>query len=88
MLIRSVVAAFAVIVAAPALPAQSFTAPDEIPIERCDRLPVVRVRIGSAEMRFLVDTGATSTLNLKSFNTGRVKLLPIRRSGFDEFSTR
>jgi hypothetical protein len=41
-------------------------AAEEIPIERCDRLPMVRVRIGSAELRFLVDTGATSMLNLKS----------------------
>lgn len=56
--------------------AQSVTA-DEIPIERCDKLPVVKVRIGSAEMRFLVDTGATSTLNLKSFNTGRAKEIQV-----------
>jgi len=57
--------------------AQSVTASDEIPIERCDKLPVVKVRIGSADMRFLVDTGATSTLNLKSFNTGRVKEIQV-----------
>jgi hypothetical protein len=77
MLIRSVLAAFAVIMAAPALPAQSFTASDEIPIERCDRLPIVKVRIGSTEMRFLIDTGATSVLNLKSFNTGHVKEIQV-----------
>ena len=59
------------------LSAQSVKGSDEIPIERCDRLPMVRVRIGLAEMRFLVDTGATSTLNLKSFNTGRMKEIQV-----------
>lgn len=49
----------------------SVTTPEEIPIERCDLLPVVKLRVGSAEMRFLVDTGATSMLNLKSFSGGR-----------------
>lgn len=63
--------------AATRLSAQSVKASDEIPIERCDRLPMVRVRIGLAEMRFLVDTGATSTLNLKSFNTGRTKEIQV-----------
>jgi hypothetical protein len=50
---------------------RSGTTPEEIPIERCDRLPMVKVLVGSAEMRFLVDTGATSMLNLKSFSGGR-----------------
>ena len=79
MPIKAVVAVFVLLshMAAPTSSAQSVTASDEIPIERCDRLPVVRVRIGSAEMRFLVDTGATSTLNLKSFNTGRRKEIQV-----------
>ena len=51
--------------------------PNEIPIERCDRLPVVAVRIGSSEMRFLVDTGATSVLNVKSFTSGRTKEIQV-----------
>src|SRR3981081_1802018 len=42
----------------------------EIPIERCDHLPVVRARIGKTEVRFLLDTGATTVLNLKSFAGG------------------
>ena len=50
---------------------------NEVPIERCDRLPVVKVRIGSTEMRFLVDTGATTVLNLKSFTAGRIKDIQI-----------
>jgi len=45
----------------------------EIPIERCDLLPVVTVRIDDADMRFLLDTGATSMLNLKTFSSGRSK---------------
>ena len=60
-----------------ALFAQSTTAPNEIPIERCDRLPIVKVRIGSTEMRFLVDTGATSMLNIKSFSGGNVKEIQV-----------
>jgi hypothetical protein len=35
------------------------------------------VRIGSAEMHFLVDTGATSMLNLKSFNSGQMKEIQV-----------
>jgi len=57
--------------------AQSTPAPNEVPIERCDQLPVVKVHIGSTEMRFLVDTGATTMLNLKSFATGRVKEIQV-----------
>lgn len=45
-------------------------AADEVPLERCDRLPVVAVQVERAKMRFLVDTGATSVLNLKSFPEG------------------
>jgi ketosteroid isomerase-like protein len=58
------------------LHAQS-TSTTEIPIERCDRLPTVKVRIGSTEMRFLVDTGATTILNLKSFAGGKSKQIEI-----------
>jgi hypothetical protein len=43
---------------------------DEIPIEKCDLLPVVRVKIAGSEMRFLLDTGATTILNLHSFASG------------------
>src|SRR5713226_2793114 len=60
-----------------ALFAQSAAAPNEVPIERCDRLPVVKVRIGSTDMRFLVDTAATTMLNLKSFTGGRVKDIQV-----------
>jgi hypothetical protein len=45
----------------------------EIPIERCDTLPVVPVAVDGMDMRFLVDTAATSMLNLKSFSGGSSK---------------
>ena len=61
----------------PAIFAQSAPTTNEVPIERCDQLPVVKVRIGSVEMRFLVDTGATTMLNLKSFAGGRVKEVQV-----------
>jgi hypothetical protein len=53
------------------------SAPDEIPIERCDRLPVVKAHVGAAEVRFLLDTGATTTLNLKSFSGGQIKEIHV-----------
>jgi SnoaL-like protein/aspartyl protease len=49
----------------------------EIPIERCDLLPVVKVRIDGTDMRFLLDTAATSMLNLKSFSSGRSKEIEV-----------
>jgi len=45
----------------------------EIPLERCDALPVIEVRVGGQPMRFLVDTAATSFLNLKSFAEGKAR---------------
>lgn len=50
---------------------------EEIPIERCDVLPVVRVRIDGSDMRFLLDTAATTTLNIKSFAQGRSKKIEV-----------
>ena len=55
------------------LNAQEIPPSNEIPIERCDLLPVVKVRIDGANLRFLLDTGATTMLNLKSFSSGRSK---------------
>jgi ketosteroid isomerase-like protein/predicted aspartyl protease len=43
----------------------------EIPLEHCDSLPVMEVSVGGQPMRFLVDTAATSILNLKSFAAGK-----------------
>ena len=57
--------------------AQEVAANEEIPIERCDRLPVVKVMVGKSELRFLVDTGATTILNMKSFAKGQVKEIAV-----------
>jgi SnoaL-like domain/Aspartyl protease len=50
---------------------------EEIPLERCDVLPVVILRIDGAEMRFLVDTGATTMLNIATFSKGRSKDIAV-----------
>jgi hypothetical protein len=57
--------------------AQDPVSAEDIPIERCDVLPVVKVHIDGAEMRFLLDTAATTTLNLKSFSSGRSKQIQV-----------
>lgn len=50
---------------------------DEIPIERCDRLPVVIVKAAGESRRFLLDTAATTILNLKAFTSGESKQVRI-----------
>lgn len=57
--------------------AQDSAAKDEIPLERCDRLPIVKVHVAGKDMHFLVDTAATTLLNLKSFAGGRSKQVHI-----------
>ena len=52
-------------------------AAEEIPLERCDKLPVMKVRIDGADFRFLVDTGATTFLHLKAFSNGRSSKIKI-----------
>jgi hypothetical protein len=59
------------------LAAKGSEAPDEIPIEKCDMLPVVRLKIAGSEMRFLLDTGATTILNLRSFASGVSKEIQV-----------
>jgi Aspartyl protease len=55
---------------APSLRAQTPPSESEIPLQRCDRLPVAVVYVNKLEKRFLVDTAATSMLNHKSFRSG------------------
>jgi len=43
---------------------------EEIPLTACDALPMVEVSIGGMKFSFLLDTAATSTLNLGSFSHG------------------
>lgn len=50
---------------------------EEIPLESCDHLPVVQVRISGMSFLFLVDTAATSMINLKSFAHGEPRRFAI-----------
>jgi hypothetical protein len=50
---------------------------EEIPLETCDHLPVIQVRVSGARFLFLVDTAATSMLNLKSFFHGDERTVAI-----------
>jgi ketosteroid isomerase-like protein len=43
----------------------------ELPLERCDVLPMIEVQVAGLHKFFLVDTAATSMLNLESFDTGQ-----------------
>jgi hypothetical protein len=59
------------------LAAPSGVAQMEIPLEHCDRLPVVILQVDKEERRFLVDTAATSFLNAHSF-TGEHKQVRVQ----------
>ena len=50
---------------------------EEIVIVTCDVLPVVEVRISGLSFHFLVDTAATSMLNLSSFAAGETKTVAV-----------
>lgn len=50
---------------------------EEIPLETCDRLPVVQSSIAGMKFLLLVDTGATSMLNLKSFPHGDAQRISV-----------
>ena len=50
---------------------------EEIPLETCDRLPVVQGSIAGMKFLLLVDTGATSMLNLKSFPHGDAREISV-----------
>src|SRR5215470_2609104 len=50
---------------------------EEIPLQKCDVLPVVVAKIGSTEVHLLLDTGATSILNLKSFDSGSLTKVTV-----------
>jgi SnoaL-like domain len=45
----------------------------ELPLERCDALPVIHVQVAGLDKWFLVDTAATSILNLESFAAGQAR---------------
>ena len=50
--------------------AQDARSTQEIPLSRCDRLLLIDVTVGGRGYHFLVDTGATSMLELRSFSGG------------------
>lgn len=50
---------------------------EEITLESCDQLPVVQVKVSGVKYLFLVDTGATSMLNLKSFFHGDARSIAV-----------
>jgi hypothetical protein len=52
-------------------------AQDKVQLEHCDVLPIIPVRIDGPPMRFLLDTGATTILNINSFSQGRSKEIQI-----------
>ena len=58
--------------------AQSPVNSSEIPLQRCDRLPVVILQINGSDQRFLIDTAATSMLNEKSFTSGHSKEVRVQ----------
>jgi ketosteroid isomerase-like protein len=57
--------------------AQTHDRKDEIPIERCDRLPVVTMKVAGQNRRFLLDTAAVTFLNRNSFASGEPGQLHI-----------
>ncbi|MBI3476146.1 MAG: aspartyl protease family protein [Acidobacteria bacterium] len=67
----------ATILAATLAFAQQSTSNEEIPIGRCDVLPVVQVKVAGQDMRFLLDTGATTILNLKAFSAGTSRKISV-----------
>lgn len=58
--------------------AQTPAASTEIPIQHCDRLPVVILRVDKEDKRFLVDTAATSFLNAKSFTGTNMREVQVQ----------
>lgn len=52
-------------------PAQEGGTAALVPLKYCDRLPILMVQVDGEDLRFLVDTAATSMLNIKSFRGGR-----------------
>ncbi len=52
-------------------------AAQEIPLKHCDKLPIIEVSVGSQSMVFLVDTAATSILNLQSFTQGETRDIQV-----------
>jgi len=52
-------------------------AAEDVPLHTCDRLPVVDVTVSGLQYLFLVDTAATSMLNLGSFSHGDPRKMSV-----------
>jgi ketosteroid isomerase-like protein len=75
---RSFPALLPLLVASFALAISSLPAAgQEIPLKHCDSLPVIDVAVGGRSMLFLVDTAATSILNLQSFTEGKTRDIAV-----------
>lgn len=59
------------------IPEMLRSSPEKIPIEYCDVLPVIRVQVEDSSLLFLVDTAATSMLNICSFAKGRSTAIQV-----------
>jgi ketosteroid isomerase-like protein len=58
--------------------AQTSANATEIPLQHCDRLPIVILQVDKTDKRFLIDTAATSMLNEKSFPRGSTKEIRVQ----------
>ena len=77
-LLASIIAGSSLFPAAHSAPPQTPANGTEIPLQRCDRLPIVILRADNVDKRFLVDTAATSLLNEKSFPRGPNRAIRIQ----------
>jgi ketosteroid isomerase-like protein len=77
-LLVCVIAGLSLFPAAHSAPAQIPANGTEIPLQRCDRLPIVILRVDNVDKRFLIDTAATSLLNEKSFPRGHNRAVRIQ----------
>jgi ketosteroid isomerase-like protein len=77
-LLACLIAGLSLLPAVHSAPPQTPTNETEIPLQRCDRLPIVILRADNIDKRFLVDTAATSLLNEKSFPRGHNRAVRIQ----------
>jgi ketosteroid isomerase-like protein len=77
-LLACVIAGLGYFPAAHGTPTQTPAGGTEIPLQHCDRLPIVILRADNVDKRFLIDTAATSLLNEKSFPRGQSRTVRIQ----------
>lgn len=56
---------------------QSNALTEDVPLDTCDRLPVMEVSVSGMRFLFLVDTAATSMLNVNSFSHGDQRTIEV-----------